>query len=216
MPFATVVWSPLVGLFLVLTLVSLVLGLTVTIVRFLRGPRPAIAIVIILLARGLASVGSVGYAVYRSYEIQNTWSFGYSLRVQGNGTAPESLVVPIVGDESLLAGLHLTSGTANWSIVDTPRGRGLFVQFTRTASMEASESRFPPPAVVPDTSPTMTVSTNCTAQPSNCTGPPSVWVFYSGPAGARVGLSASSLYFSAFLSVGWASYETWPIPMPQA
>lgn len=216
MPIPSEGWSPLLGFWVVLALATLILGLILTVLHFLKRPRAGTAIVLFLLVGGLAATGIFGYVVYRPFVTQNTWSFGYYLRVVGNGTAPESLVVPIVGDESLLTGLHLTSGTANWSFIDTPKGRGLFVQFTRAATMEVSESAFPPPAAPPDTRPTMILPTNCTTQPSNCTGPPSVWAYYSGPAGATVFLSASSLYFSAQLAVGWASYPTEPVPVPMA
>jgi len=193
----------------------LLVGLAFAIVRFRRMPQAKTAVVIVALAVGLSAVvGGWGYSAYQTYLDENTWRFGYLLDVRGNGTAPESLVVPIARDESLLTSLHLTSGTANWSFVDTPKGRGLFVSFTGAAQIQVGLSRVPRPAVLPDTSPTMTVPTNCTAQPSNCTGPPTVWLYYSGPAGAYLGLGVGSVYFSGYLTAGWAAYETLPPPMP--
>ena len=195
----------------------LLLGLLAAVFRYQRTPRRGTAVAIIALALGLAMVTGLSvYSAYQSYVAQNTWTFGYSLAIQGNGTAPESLVAPIAKDESLLGGLHLTSGTANWSLVDTPKGRGLFVRFTGSATIETTVSAVPRPSVFPDTSPTMTVSTNCTAQPSNCTGPPSLWVFYSGPAGTHIALSISSSYLDGDLAVGWATYQTWPPAVPAA
>ncbi len=200
---------------LLVTAMFLLVGLVLAIVGYRRAPRRNTTIAIIALAVGFATVSGVfGYAAYRSYVVQNTWGFGYGLTIQGNGTAPETIVVPIAKDEGLLAGLRLSSGTANWTFVDTPKGRGLFVRFTGSARIETSVSTFPRPAAPPDTSPTMVESSNCTAQPSNCTGPPRLWIYYSGAAGARVGLTLDPWYLGGYLETGWASYEVWPLAVP--
>lgn len=209
--------SSLVPLLLDLAALVLLVGLALAIVRYRSVPQAKAAVVIVALAIGLSAVVGVwAYSAYQTYVSENTWSFGYALDVRGNGTAPESLIVPIVLDESLLTGLHLSSGAANWSFVNTTKGRGLFVSFTGAARIEAAVSTVPRPAVFPDTRPTMTVFTNCTAQPSNCTGPPSVWVFYGGAAGAWMGLSIGSYSLAGYLTVGWAPYATWPQAVPTA
>lgn len=200
---------------LILSAVLLIVGLVIVIAQYRQRPSRKTEVAAVALALALAAIGGVwAYGVYESNVLQNTWDFGYTITIQGNETAPESLVVPIVRDQGLLSGIHLSSGTANWSYVDTPKGRGLFVRFTGSATIEASVSAFPRPAVLPDTSPTMTVTNNCTAQPSNCTGPPWLWIFSSGPAGAYVGASIGSVYFAGYLATGWASYRTWPPAVP--
>ncbi len=106
------------------------------------------------------------------------------------------------------------SGRANWSLVTTSRGRGLFVGFTGPMDIGTEVSVFPPPAAPPDTSATMTVPSNCTAEPSNCTGPPSLWIFYSGPSGAQLGFSTSGWYVRGALKTDWAAYESIPPAVP--
>ncbi len=207
--------SPLVPILLTLAAVLLSVGFALSIFRYFRAPRPRTVGVIAALAVGLATVGGVwAYTAYQTYTDQDTWGFGYDLEVQGNGTGPESLIVPVTEDESLLAGLRLASGAANWSFVTTPMGRGLFVRFTGAARIGTSVSVTPRPTVLPDTNPTMTVSNNCTAGPSNCTGLPGMWIFYSGPAGAHFSLSVGSVSTGGYLAVGWATYETQPPAMP--
>ena len=208
--------SPIPGMLLAAAAILLVFGLVVLIWRYRETPRRDTLIAIVAVTLGIAAIGgAAGYGAYRSYVDQNTWSYSYSLVLQGNATSPESLVVPAAADEGLLSGLHLASGTANWSLVDTQHGRGLFVRFTHSATLAATVSTFPRPATLPDTRPTMTSSGNCTAQPSNCTGWPSVWIYYGGSAGGYLALSIGSFDIHGYLTAGWALYAAWPHPVVQ-
>src|SRR2546421_882126 len=121
------------------------------------------------------AVATAGLVVgsYQQYVAINTWSYDFRLEVQPNETVRESLIVPIPADSSLLTALHLVSGTANWSFVETIHGRGLYVQFIGSAGLDALFSEFAPGGVHHNTTLTMM---NSTAQP----GPLTVWIFYSG------------------------------------
>lgn len=189
--------------------------LAVAIVAHRRSPRERTLVVVLVLAGAVVAAGALfGLSAYQAYQATNTWTFRYMLDIRGNGTQPESLVVPIPADEALLAGLQRTWGTANWSFVDTPHGRGLFVKFTQSANLQASMSVFPPPAPVPDTTPTMPAYSNCTADPSNCTGLPELWVYYSGSAGVSVSWSMDSWFMEAYPVAGWGTYVRLAAPAP--
>src|SRR2546425_1162032 len=84
---------------------------------------------------------------YRQYVAINTQTFEYSIELAPNENAPDSVIVPVPGDESLLANLHATSGTAIWSLVDTAHGRGLRVNFSGAVSLSATFSEPIPPEV---------------------------------------------------------------------
>ncbi len=207
-----------VSVVLVVLLVALLALLTfaevAAVIRYRRTRSRNLATVAIVLGTSLAVVGSAfAFGVYQTYVTQSTWRFGYSVEVQSNGTANESIIVPVPRDEGLLAGLRLASGHANWSLVTTSRGRGLFVQFAGAADLDAYMSAFPPPSPLPDASPTLEAAMNCTAQPSNCTdGPPMFWIFYSGPSGASLSFSVSNWYVNAPLREGWDAYMALPPP----
>ncbi len=198
-----------------LAFLVLVGALTLAAVRYGRAPGKGTAAVVASLAIGSALAGGLAaYGTYQTAVSSNTWAFDYDLSVQANGTSPESIVVPIPQDEGLLAGLRLSSGDANWSLVNTSRGRGLYVRFTGAATISASVSLVPRPAVFPDTRPTMAIWSNCTAEPSNCTGLPELWIFYSGPSGASLVLSMPTGTVAAFLASGWGEYEIHPPAVP--
>lgn len=202
----------------ILTLASLILlaiFLLVTVAAYRRAPRQRTLVAVLVLAGGLAAAGALyGFAAYQAYQGTETWTFAYTLDIRGNGTHTESVTVPIPADERLLENLQRTSGLANWSLVDTLHGRGLLVRFSGSALLQASASRFPPPEPLPDTTPTMAATSNCTAQPSNCTGPPQVWVHYSGSAGVVVSLQMAMWYVYAHPVPGWATYDRLVVPTP--
>ncbi len=188
-------------------------GLLAAIPAYRRGPTRRTLTPVVVMAVALATAGGLSVAsAYTAYEFNNTYHFGYSLSLDGNTTGPESVIVPVPHDETLLASLKLTGGTANWSFTDTPHGRGLFVRFYGGATLVASVSQFPPPANLSGGAPTMTVISNCTATPSNCTGPPEYWMFYSGTAGVGVTLSSGYWYVRAHPAVGWGAYEAVAAP----
>ncbi len=211
-------YSPFPILFLVgLLLIVLAIAAAAAIVRYQRTRRRGALVAAVALGLGLAVVGGVvAYASVESYVLQYTWRYDYDVGIQVDGSASGSLIVPVPGDETLLTGLTVMSGRANWSFINTSRGRGLFVGFVGPFDLGTHVSLFPPPAAPPDTSPTMTVLSNCTMNPSNCTGPPTMWIFYSGPAGAQLGFSTSGWYANGDLKSGWATYESIPPPVPLA
>ncbi len=183
-------------------------GLLAAIPGYRRTPTRRSFAPVVVMAVALATAGGLTAAsAHTAYEFNNTYRFGYYLSLDGNATRLESVIVPVPQDETLLAGLRLTSGTANWSFSDTPHGRGLFVRFTGGAALMASVSQFPPPADLSGGAPTMTVISNCTATPSNCTGLLEFWMFYSGTAGVRVTLSIDYRYLQAYPMPGWAGYD---------
>ncbi len=183
-------------------------GLLAAIPAYRRTPTRRTFAPVLVMAVAVATAGGLTAATaYTAYEFNNTYRFGYYLSLDGNTSSPESVIVPVPQDATLLAGLRLTGGTANWSFTDTPHGRGLFVQFSGGAVLEASVSRFPPPSNLSGGAPTMTVLSNCTATPSNCTGPPEFWMFYSGTTGVHVSLSVNYWYIRAYPAVGWGAYE---------
>lgn len=209
--------SPLPPLLLEFLFVAYLGAFVLAMVKYNRTRHRAMAAVAVALALGCATFGGLAaYETYQTYAAENTWGFQYSVSVSANGTGPESVVLPIPEDEGLLAGLRLTAGNANWSLVNTSRGRGLFVRFTSAAAIGTSVSILPRPSTPPDTRPTMAVSTNCTVDPSNCTGLPKLWIFYSGPSGASLAFSMSWGSIGGYLTVGWAEYELIPRPMPAA
>src|SRR5205807_5314725 len=122
--------------------------------------------------------------------------------VQPNETVRESLIVPIPADSSLLVALHLVSGTANWSFVETIHGRGLYVQFTGSAGLDAFFSEFAPGGVLHNTTLTMM---NSTAQP----GPLTIWIFYSGGGGVTVHFASGGMAMpqSESIAPGWRTYQ---------
>jgi hypothetical protein len=122
------------------------------------------------VATGAFAVGS-----YQEYVQRNTRVYDYRLVVQPNATAPEILILPIPGDASLLDGLHLVEGQANWSFADTPHGRGLHVRFVGSVILEAVRSDFG----YRNSTPTMINS-------SRWSFPPDVWMFYSGSGLAHI------------------------------
>jgi hypothetical protein len=160
--------------------------------------------IVTALATGQLVVGS-----YQQYVIMNTWTYSYRLEVSPNATTPEALLLPVPGDSSLLTGLHLVSGQANWSFTDTPHGRGLYVRFVGAATLEAVYSEFPASPSGHNSSLTMM---NCSIQ---CP-PPRVWILYSGNGLAHLYFVAGGLVMpqSEPVHPGWRLYEILPPPVP--
>jgi hypothetical protein len=155
--------------------------------------------IVFAVAAGQFVVGS-----YQQYVIMNTWTYTYRLEVLPNATAPEALILPVPGDPSLLVGLHLVSGQANWSFTDTPHGRGLYVRFVGAASIEAVYSEFPSSLSGHDSTLTMM---NSSVPP-----PPRVWIFYSGSGLSQIYFVAGGFVIPPAESVrpGWRLYEIPP------
>jgi len=150
------------------------------------------------------AVATAGLVVgsYQQYVVMNTWSYDFRLEVQPNETVRESLIVPIPGESSLLAALHLIAGTANWSFIETIHGRGLYFQFNGSAGLDALFSEFAPGGAYHNTTLTMM---NSTAQP----GPLTVWIFYSGGGGVTVHFASGGMVMpqSESIAPGWRLHQ---------
>ena len=141
------------------------------------------------------------------------WFYDYSLDVSPNATSPQAIVVPIPQDTSIIAGLQLSSGIANWSFADTFHGRGLYVQFTGQTILHSAFSEYPSSGH--NTTMTMTTFGSVYGYPK------SVWVYYVGSDGARLFLSFGSLRGSGVFMVqqdplvaGWNLCQNISVAIP--
>ena len=177
--------------------------------KLLRDKKRGKATLSITLAAVFA-VATAGLVVgsYQQYVVMNTWSYDLRLEVQPNETVRESLIVPIPGESSLLAALHLIAGTANWSFIETIHGRGLYFQFNGSAGLDALFSEFAPGGAYHNTTLTMM---NSTAQP----GPLTVWIFYSGGGGVTVHFASGGMVMpqSESIAPGWRLHQLLFPPM---
>ena len=171
--------------------------------KLLRDKKRGKATLSITLAAVFA-VATAGLVVgsYQQYVVMNTWSYDFRLEVQPNETVRESLIVPIPGESSLLAALHLIAGTANWSFIETIHGRGLYFQFNGSAGLDALFSEFAPGGAYHNTTLTMM---NSTAQP----GPRTIWIFYSGGGGVTVHFASGGMAMpqSESIAPGWRLHQ---------
>jgi hypothetical protein len=178
-------------------------------IRGRRGPnrpsRPGLSLVFAVVLA--VATGGLVVASYQEYVRMGTWTYFYELDVTPNATSAQALIVPIPEDGSLLAGLHLTSGEANWSFTDTVHGRGLYVQFRGPAALESIRTEFSPSGPNWNTKLTMTNS----SVPSY--GGP-VWVFYTGGGGARLHLQPGGSVTNGrpALMAGWNLVYLFGIP----
>lgn len=164
---------------------------------------------IVTLAVGVAVVvGLLGYGAFQIYMSENTWTFTYSVSIHANGTSPEAVVVPIPSDEGLLAGLRLTNGTANWSLVDTPNGRGLYIGFTGSAAFRVDVAIPPPPAPEPNVGPTMELPYIASQDKYEW------WVYYDGQAGGVLDVTLGCYDLHTYLVPGWIPAEPWCLNPP--
>lgn len=189
-----------------LFLVGLILALRK---RRMQPPSPKTVTLVVLVIGFAAMSALLGYGALAIYASRNTWTFSYSVSIMANGSEAESVVLPVPRDESLLADLHASSAAANWSFVDTPKGRGLDLHFTGSVVLDATVSRFLFFGAPPDTAPTM-------QDAANGSDPSRIWVYYPGGAGGRVDLAFTSWYAQVFLVPGWTSVAMWPILPPVA
>ncbi len=174
-----------------------------------RRRRGRLAAAVVLGVVAAVATGQIVVASYQQYVIMNTWTYTYWLDMSPNATTPEALILPVPGDSSLLTGLRLVSGQANWTFTDTPYGRGLYVQFVGAASLAAVYSEFPAsPSGHNSTLTMMNSSIECP--------PPRVWIFYSGNGLAHLYFGAGGLVMPQSESVhpGWRLYEILPPPVP--
>jgi heme/copper-type cytochrome/quinol oxidase subunit 2 len=156
--------------------------------------------VLVVLVVGLAAVtAALGFGAYETYLARNAWTFSYAISIRANGSSPASVVVPIPRDEGLLAGLQLTEGTANWSVVSAAKGRGLYVAFTGSAALRVDVAIRPPPSPAPDTGPTLEVPYVASLASYQW------WVFYNGQAGGTLSLTLGCYDLQTNLVQGWTA-----------
>lgn len=175
--------------------------------RRTRQGRRAMGLNLTLAVVFAVATGGLGVASYHQYVVMNTWNYIYAFDAQPNATSPEAIIVPIPEDTSLLSGLHLVSGEANWSFTDTIHGRGLYVQFSGFTSINAVFSEFAPAGSRHNTGITMTNS-------SGQFGLPPVWIFYSG-GGVKIHFQSGyqALSESEAIVTGWHLYPLTPLPV---
>ena len=169
-------------------------------------PRDRLAAAICLALAVLFGVqaGFLGVVAYDQYLVQGQQHHYYQLYLRGNATLREGVVVPIPEDESLLANLRVDAGQANWSLVDTFHGRGLYVSFVGSANLRAEFTEFSPAGRTRDDTPTMgNVTTGCMR---------SAYFFVDGPREVLVDLSIDDCFLHAAAIPGWSSGEFYCCP----
>jgi hypothetical protein len=197
--------SPLFFL-LALGIAILVLLFVLRVLRLREEPNRKVLASVVAVGLALAALGSfMGYGMYQSYVSSNTWTFSYYVYIQPNSTASDAVVLPSIADEALLAGLSVSSGTANWSFVHTDHGRAIYIGFTGNVALSALISRYPPPNPLPDTQITM----------ANESIPwPEAWIYYPGTAGLWLSFGTNAFGVSEPIHPGWNLYPFVPRPVP--
>jgi len=164
--------------------------------------RPIILVSVLLIVAGAVT----GTFASSKYAEAQTWKFSYVVEVESNGSASEAVVVPIPRNESLLQNLHVSSGTANWSFVDTSHGRGLYIGFVGRASVESSVPGLPRGFPRGEYAPSMAMNATDYAAET--------WTFYSGTAGVHIGLQIHFWLLDADLAPGWSTRDVSVAPPP--
>ncbi len=162
-----------------------------------------------LLCSGILLVAlstPITFLAYRQYEAENTYTYGHELKLYPNGTAGDAVIVPIPEEEDLLAGLHVMSGVANWSIANTSHGRGLYVAFVGYASLEAEYSAYGPSRFDHNNTPTMRENVSSFQADA--------WIYRAASSEVRVDLSIGWCRLGAFPAEGWRTYRMVCVPPP--
>ncbi len=170
------------------------------------GPRKVATLLVLTVLFG-AATGGLAYLSYLEAVQMNTWTYFYEMDVQPTSTAPQSVIVPIPQDPSLLADLHVASGAANWSLVDTIHGRGLYVQFHGQTTVEALFSE-----LWSNGSGHNVTLTMMNSPASGSWGP--AWVFCGGSGGVTLHFQPGGVGSngSPVLAAGWNLVELTPHP----
>lgn len=163
----------------------------------------------VLLAVLVILAATFGALTYGQYVLQNTWVYQYLASVEAPTDASGSLILPVPLDISLLSGLQLVEGNANWSNVATPYGPGLFVAFTGPATIRASLRLFAPQGSHPNDDLATTAGVD----------PWEVWIHYAGDDapdlrfqyGGGYVINPAMGYYGP-LKPGWNVYEMFPAP----
>ena len=173
-----------------------------------RRDRTAAALCIALAIGFAIQAGYFGVVARDRYLIETQEHYSYTLFLRGNWTARGGVVVPIPTDEILLTNLHVDSGDANWSLVDTVHGRGLYVSFLGFANLSADFSEFSPSGRIRDDTPTMGNQTYGCVR--------SAYVFLEGPRAVGVSLYIGDCSLQMAAYPGWTGGEFYccpPVPV---
>ena len=187
----------------------IVAGCVFVLAAWLHHRRKQPRAVVALLCAGVIFVGlsaPVAIDAYHQYEAINTFVYDYSLEFHANGTTRDAIVVPIPGDETLVSSLRVVSGVANWSLIDSEHGRGLYVAFTGNASFEARLSVSGPSRF--DRNDTPTVRENASFHEAD------VWVYHASASELRFDLYIGCSRLSAYPTEGWRTYHVACTPHP--
>ncbi len=158
--------------------------------------------VVALVCAGVALIAlsaPIAMSAYRQYVALNTRVYGYDLDVHSNGTGPDAIVVPIPTDEVLVSEMRVVSGIANWSIIDTGHGRGLFVAFAGNASLEARYSVYGSMRNDQNNTPTMRENVSWLET--------DLWVHHATASETRVELWIDCYHLSVDPLEGWRTYH---------
>ncbi len=167
-----------------------------------KGPRrdkTAATVCLVLVVVFGAQAGFLGVVAYDQYLVQGQQHYDYQLFLHGNATFREGIIVPIPTDESLLTNLRVDSGSANWSLVDTLHGRGLYVSFVGSANLSAEFIEFSPSGRTRDDTPTMGNETYTCVR--------SAYFFLDGPRAIFVDLYIDDCSLHTAAYPGWSSGE---------
>ena len=173
-----------------------------------RHDRAATALCIALAVVFAVQAGYFGVVAHDRYLIETQEHYSYVLFLRGNWTTRGGIVVPIPTDETLLTNLHVDSGEANWSLVDTVHGRGLYVAFRGYANLSAEFREFSPSGRIRDDTPTMGNQTYGCVR--------SAYIFLDGPRAVGVSLYLGDCSLEVAAYPGWTGGEFMccpPVPL---
>ncbi len=198
MPPTLVPWEEIL---LPAVLLWILAGVAVGIAVWLHRNRRNRATVAALVCAGVALIAlsaPIAMSAYRQYVALDTRVYDYDLDMHPNGTGPDAIVVPIPTDEILVSGSRVLSGIANWTIIDTAHGRGLYVALAGNASLEARYSVSGPTRDGFNDTPTMR---------ENVSGSRAyVWVYHATASGIRLDLWIGWCHLSAYPEESWRTY----------
>ncbi len=172
-----------------------------------RAPRRdtlAAALSLLLAILFGVQAGLIGVVANDLYLREGQQTYSYGLRLAANTFEREAVVVPIPTDEILLTNLRVDSGDANWSLVTTAHGRGLYVSFVRFANLSAEFTEFSPGGKTRDDTPTMGNLT------SDCLR--SGYFFVDGAVEISVILDIGACHLYANATAGWSGAEFYCCP----
>lgn len=169
------------------------------------------------LRRGLTAVfvlllvltGVFGALTAGEVALASTWVYHYHLSVGETGPGSHAIVLPVPVDTRLLTGLQANRTSANWSLVQTIHGPGLYAAFSGPTTFESAVRILAPLGNHPDGT--------LAPQPGNQTSW-EVWIEYLGTGAVEVNFQygfgytfAGAAVYIGPLTSGWAAY-----PLTQA